>query len=818
MRQKTLLSSLLLSSILSVSLLADDWDAQDPCGLCCEMTPRPMRLSARHIEGKGVGYNQGYTTLEAFISPVYPRRENWIPFLDLRAHVFNNSKWAANAGAGARYITSSRAWGGNFYYDYRRTSQNHYNQVSLGFESLGEMWDFRINGYIPVGKTQSSLSHVHFAKFGGHSAFISGKQEVALKGANAEVGAHVNSDENALLYLAAGPYYLDGHGKTAWGGEFRAAIDFGAYIRLEGNTSYDSLFHWIGQGQISLNLPFGAKRNVRKNGNCCSTAHALSQRAVQRVDRNEIIAIKDKHTVKKLSPNFIFVDNTSHSDGTWESPYPTLDLAQNNSQPGDIIYVLPGNGSAYDVTALGGFVMQSEQKLWGSSIEHELSTTFGTITIPAMSAAMPKVLGNSITSVVSAGNNGEVAGINILGNSVGNGILALNASVLIEKNVISLNNGVSVGISLQSKGSSLITASILNNQISCTGLGIDGILAETQNSSSMTVLIQNNELSNIICSTIQAIGISNINLGTGSLTANILNNQISDVKSTGAGTPRGISLTNTVGGTLTANILNNEISTITSAGAGQPTGIFLTSAGSGILTANISNNDIAQIEGNLTSSAGGITGFSSASGSMVASIQNNQISHLAAPAGQATGIGLTSNSTGSYTASTQNNHISNITGNTTCAGIALASLAAGSSTFTTVGNQISTISSSSGTGILALNNGTGNKIFSILDNQISNITASANGIGISANSSAGNVRLLIQDNQVSTLAPAPTTLGIDVPITGGSTCLTLIGNNTATYPITVSQTAGTFTLDISSGDNTPAPSLSGTITSGSCSP
>ena len=93
-----------------------------------------MRLTARHIEANGVGYNQGYTTLEGFFSSPNLERKDWVPFLDLRGHVFNNGKWAANAGVGARYLDDTRVWGGNIYYDYRNTTHQHYNQVALGVE------------------------------------------------------------------------------------------------------------------------------------------------------------------------------------------------------------------------------------------------------------------------------------------------------------------------------------------------------------------------------------------------------------------------------------------------------------------------------------------------------------------------------------------------------------------------------------------------------------------------------------------------------------------------------------------------------------
>ena len=135
MPKKSLLFSLLLLS----SLYAEE--------NCCGSFNKTERITLRHIESKGVGYNQGYTTLEGFFTVPSLIETQSVPFLDLRGHVFNDGKFAANAGLGFRYLTS-RIWGINAYYDYRNTRRMHYNQVSLGLESLGERWDFRANGYL----------------------------------------------------------------------------------------------------------------------------------------------------------------------------------------------------------------------------------------------------------------------------------------------------------------------------------------------------------------------------------------------------------------------------------------------------------------------------------------------------------------------------------------------------------------------------------------------------------------------------------------------------------------------------------------------
>jgi|JI9StandDraft_1071089.scaffolds.fasta_scaffold10828_5 hypothetical protein len=139
----------------------------------CSSADSPYRVTARHIEAKGIGYKEGYTTLEGFFA-LANRWDDWTPFLDLRGHIFNNGRFALNAGIGARYLGDTRILGLNGYYDYRSTKRQDYNQVALGLESLGELWDFRINGYLPLGKKESSKYDLEFYQFQGNTSAATG--------------------------------------------------------------------------------------------------------------------------------------------------------------------------------------------------------------------------------------------------------------------------------------------------------------------------------------------------------------------------------------------------------------------------------------------------------------------------------------------------------------------------------------------------------------------------------------------------------------------------------------------------------------------
>jgi len=428
----------------------------------CGCASKPARISLRHIEANGLGYNQGYSTLEIFFSPNDPVCGRWIPFLDVRGHVFNNARIATNAGVGLRYLSFSnsdwraRVWGINTYYDYRNTSHSSYHQAALGLESLGQTLDFRLNGYLPFGHKKSSYYDLQFDHFANHYMFQSRKREFVMKGANAEVGAHIKPFKYLPLYLAAGPYYLT-NGKSIWGGEARIAIDCCDYIRLEGSSSYDHLFKWIGQGQISLSFAFGGKREVKPTGNhSCATTLALSDRAVQRVDRNEIIPVNHKRFQSRaIDPAtglpffFWFVDSRSSSLGNFESPFPDLVSAGIlNSNPGDFIYVFQVGGSLYDAT---NFTMQDYQHLWGSGIAQQLQTNWGSVTVPAFTTGLPMITSAALNTqpIIALSAHGcEVSGIHVMNtnsNLIGIGLQSSIRSANIHNNLIDMGTVDSSG-------------------------------------------------------------------------------------------------------------------------------------------------------------------------------------------------------------------------------------------------------------------------------------------------------------------------------------------------------------------------------------
>ena len=643
-----------LSSVVWVGLCSEMAAAslkKEPDSNPCKWTANTQRISLRHIEPGGIGYNQGYSSLDGFFSLRDFSQEVVLPFLDFRFHVFNDGKLAGNAGVGVRYLKNQRIWGANSYYDIRQGQGQVYNQIALGLESLGAIWDFRLNGYLPVGSKRSPFLSTNFDTFSGHSMILKRRYAFAMGGFNGEIGAHFDWWKKVPIYFTAGSYFLHGKSQSTWGGESRLAIDPYKYVRLEGNVSYDHIFKWVGQGQLGLIFSFGGKESAKKvsKGSECSVP-IMDLRLAQRVDRHEIIPLDRacKQTLA-IDPStgepyfFLFVDNESHSQGTWESPYSTLADAIDVIQPGNIIYLLPGSGASYE----GGISLGNQQRLWGSGIDYTLTTQAGPITIPAQSASFPSVTLSmaSATPAITVFDACEVAGLNITGiNGVSGNGAAISGAVFtdtfIHDNTINNVDGVQAFIYLRDCRGNI---QVSNNSLLNGGTdGASGIVIDNSTAfgNELNVIIAQNTISNILSGDGIAIAAdvgSSTGAGYNIVVASITDNVLDNINSNGGaglfGFGSGIGLYNDIGGTghnqLNATISGNALSAITggsqavfepTSGSASGSGIAIYTNFNGVggdaVVAAVSNNSLDAVIGGVFSSEEGnnLAGIAGGSG------------------------------------------------------------------------------------------------------------------------------------------------------------------------------------------------------------
>jgi hypothetical protein len=504
----------------------------------CPAGPQSIRIDARHLEYQGVGFDKGYSTIDLFLSNAEPWIQHNVFFLDLRGHVFNDGKPAANAGVGWRYLFDShcRAFGFNTYYDYRKTIHKNYQQAGAGLEYLTPRWEFRANGYLPFGSKVSHHFDLKFDRFSGHSFYVSRKHEFAMAGGDAELGRHFKHWKNIDLFAAVGAYYFKGHfGKAAAGGKARMQARMTPYVTLEIGDSYDAVFHNRFHAELTLSLPLGPRTKFYPEKPCsCTNQNMLQQWLHDAPSRFEILVVDTKKkTSRAIDPVtglpyfFVFVNNLSSSSGTFESPYPSLAAAELNSTPGDVIYVSPGNGTTANMDM--GITLKANQRFLGSGVFHEFQTTLGSVKIPAQTSSSPQI--TNAGPVVVLNLNNEVSGFDIAGGTIG--IYAAPAtwtsvatSVNINRNIIQ-NTGVN-GIELNPISSQAVVQITDNTLSNILGRGI---LVPYQDSLG-SALIQNNRLNLCQASLANGGAIEMINTGATDVQIQCLNNSFFN-----AGTP-----------------------------------------------------------------------------------------------------------------------------------------------------------------------------------------------------------------------------------------------------------------------------------------
>ena len=251
----------------------------------------PKRITGTQNFGKshGFGDTTNFTSLQILFAPEY-KRGQILPMVDLRGHYKGLDNWAANVGIIARYIPKSTCllFGLNVYYDFRTGRKTNFNEIGVGMEILGKRWDFRANGYFPVGGRVETKTCT-FDNYEGGYFMKKLFSEFAYKGANAEVGFLAINKPNFFLYIAGGPYYYDGLCKNFWGGEVRMRPQFRDYLYLDLKISHDSVFDTVFQATLGVTFPIYelSKWLKGKSGPCGIT----NRQVYQQVERNDIIPI-----------------------------------------------------------------------------------------------------------------------------------------------------------------------------------------------------------------------------------------------------------------------------------------------------------------------------------------------------------------------------------------------------------------------------------------------------------------------------------------------------------------------------------------------
>jgi hypothetical protein len=206
---------------------------------------------------------------------------------------------------------------------------------------------------------------------------------------------------------------------------------------------------------------------------------------------------------------FYFVDNTSHSAGTFESPFNTLLAAQMAASQGDIIYVFPGDGTTTGMDV--GITLQNNQNLWGSAVSHSLVTNLGPIVIPKQTTNFPKIT-NIGGDGITLANGNDVSGL-IITRAEGNGIAGVDVTST-SLSHLTIFGSLGDGIHL----TETVDATLLFDQLRITNNALNGLNIAASSAANIHTSITNSEMS-LNGNTVQGSGIVLTSSGTAIYTA-----------------------------------------------------------------------------------------------------------------------------------------------------------------------------------------------------------------------------------------------------------------------------------------------------------
>jgi chemotaxis signal transduction protein len=525
----------------------------------------------------GAGYD-GFTRFEGFV-PLFQNPGTSLTFLEGRLLLDNSAHLGGNVLLGHRVYNpdKNRILGGYLAYDNRNTGNSTFNQLGLGLESLGGVWDFRANAYIPLGESRRLVSESSFdtgLQAAGNPFFqgnylitqaIRESQQIrnyesALGGIDVEAGAKIAKlGSSGDLRGYGGLYYYAGKGAdSAVGWRLRLEARPTDTINLGVAVQNDALFGTNVLFNVGINFPGTRPRRfknesesvVARLGESISRTHSIA------VDsQTEAESFSQQVTVTATNPQtgapYLFQHvnpGQVGGNGTFESPFGSVATALGVTQSdGNSIVYVDANGNS---PAISGFQISDNVQVLSTGLIQQIPTSeFGLVRLPGSgSGILPNV-----TGTVTIGNNSVLSGFAIASTN-GPGIEARNISnaIIRDNTVTSTTQGVLLenitgtvtlaNNNITSTGGAALEATNINNAnitqstLTSTNSATNGI---TLNGVNGTLDVTNSTLT-VINPTISGLSAQNI---TG--TVNIAANSGSQISTTGTAT--GISLRESTG-------------------------------------------------------------------------------------------------------------------------------------------------------------------------------------------------------------------------------------------------------------------------------
>jgi hypothetical protein len=248
--------------------------------------------------------------------------------------------WSGGLGTGYRKLTRAGILGAYVFFDGNNTqSKQRFWTISPGVERLGETWDFRLNGFLPVRNKRwqeafrpaNELGIEDYIEFSGHSMRdrLAARTGEAGKGIEAQIAYHVSQLPG--LTVAGGAYHY--HYQTAdnvSGVAGRLEYRLNRQLGLVLNDSYDK--EQGNQLGVGIKISFGG--NAQDNNHLNSRLTDEIQRGIGVFNQGTLSPMRQGLTLSQnnqlVSDNVWFFKpalglGNAQADGTYEHPFSGLE-------------------------------------------------------------------------------------------------------------------------------------------------------------------------------------------------------------------------------------------------------------------------------------------------------------------------------------------------------------------------------------------------------------------------------------------------------------------------------------------------------------
>jgi trimeric autotransporter adhesin len=411
-----------------------------------EEYPRPVRkpLQARVELGARPGTERTIGLTEFWVPIAQNSIDGSVLYADLRMMGDDQDNREFNIGAGYRQkietaILGAGIAGVHIWYDRRLTkSGSAFNQVTGGMEWFSDIWDAKINAYIPLNNDKSFSRpnpNGPGGGFFGNQIVVNTDQTVleeALVGVDLELGIKVPFTERFTdsTRIYGGVYHFEGdRADDVTGWRTRITSDITPDLQLGARFQKDDVRGSQGFLEATIRFPFGNKQSYKSEG----LYARLDESPERDIDIVSNEAVTDEGTNVPINnvatgtaQRIIHVDNTAApgGNGSNEMRFNTLAAAQAAAQAHDLIYVHRGNGTSTGQNA-GITLNKTGQMLIGAGADLTFdSERFGTSNglnassttiIPAGLA--PVITNTGGFGVHATADNIYVSGLSITGTS-----------------------------------------------------------------------------------------------------------------------------------------------------------------------------------------------------------------------------------------------------------------------------------------------------------------------------------------------------------------------------------------------------------------